>query len=98
MTRRMCFLRLWLVIKGAVSILGRLMLEFYLAIPAVLQVGADPGLAVSALMRYLGTLVGIYASRGGRKGVKDESFAHFTNWIYEGLGQKVDYDLIVPSY
>ncbi|KAL4946593.1 hypothetical protein BDV06DRAFT_218308 [Aspergillus oleicola] len=52
--------------------------------------------------RFTGTLVGIYASRGGRKvqrgGGSKEDFAYFSNWRYEGLGQEVHYDLVVPSY
>ncbi|KAL4876339.1 glycosyl hydrolase [Aspergillus karnatakaensis] len=57
--------------------------------------------------RFTGTLVGVYASRGGRpapstsrggKGDKGGDFAYFSNWRYKGLGQKIDHDLIVPSY
>ncbi|KAL4951286.1 glycosyl hydrolase [Aspergillus filifer] len=59
--------------------------------------------------RFTGSLVGIYASRGGRQGTKatgagthelgtEGGFAYFSNWKYEGLGQKVDYNLVVPSY
>ncbi|KAL5342182.1 glycosyl hydrolase [Aspergillus crustosus] len=60
--------------------------------------------------RFTGTLVGVYASRGGHaptsvtslgggngKGKKSD-FAYFSNWRYKGLGQKIDHDLIVPSY
>lgn len=60
------------------------------------------------LTNELGTLVGVYASYGGHgqrattsqaKGLDTEAdFAYFSNWTYEGLGQKVDYDNIVPSY
>ncbi|KAL4789640.1 glycosyl hydrolase [Aspergillus venezuelensis] len=48
--------------------------------------------------RFTGTLVGIYASQRGRKVVKEEGLAYFSNWVYKGFGQKVDYDLVVPSY
>ncbi|KAL4966904.1 glycoside hydrolase family 43 protein [Aspergillus stella-maris] len=48
--------------------------------------------------RFTGTLVGVYASQAGRRNAKGKGFAYFSNWFYEGLGQKVDYDLIVPSY
>ncbi|KAL2867677.1 glycoside hydrolase family 43 protein [Aspergillus lucknowensis] len=47
--------------------------------------------------KFTGTLVGVYASRGGRPqpGYGEDDFAYFSNWRYEGQGQKVDYDLIV---
>ncbi|KAL4924821.1 glycosyl hydrolase [Aspergillus undulatus] len=58
--------------------------------------------------RFTGTLVGIYASRGGpglgtTSGVpggsnRGNDYAYFSNWMYKGLGQKVDYDVVVPSY
>ncbi|KAL4863078.1 hypothetical protein BDV12DRAFT_206834 [Aspergillus spectabilis] len=58
--------------------------------------------------RFTGTLVGVYASRGGHapstsnglsgKGTKGDDFAYFSNWRYKGLGQKIDHELIVPSY
>ncbi|KAL4750001.1 hypothetical protein BDW72DRAFT_204230 [Aspergillus terricola var. indicus] len=48
--------------------------------------------------RFTGTLVGIYASRAGHPGGNGTDFAYFSNWKYEGLGQKVDYDVVVPSY
>ncbi|RDW68897.1 uncharacterized protein DSM5745_08657 [Aspergillus mulundensis] len=47
--------------------------------------------------RFTGTLVGVYASRAG-KGGKSKDYAYFSDWKYEGLGQKVDWDVIVPSY
>lgn len=56
----------------------------------------------------IGTLIGVYASYGGHgqraitgevQGLDTEAdFAYFSNWKYEGQGQKVDYDTIVPSY
>ncbi|KAL2850060.1 glycosyl hydrolase [Aspergillus pseudodeflectus] len=52
--------------------------------------------------RFTGTLVGVYASRGGHSTAnvadKQSDFAYFSNWRYKGLGQKIDHDLIVPSY
>ncbi|KAL5042753.1 hypothetical protein BDW71DRAFT_216722 [Aspergillus fruticulosus] len=48
--------------------------------------------------RFTGTLLGIYASRSGHQGSNGTDFAYFSNWRYEGLGQKIDYDVIVPSY
>ncbi|KAL4971935.1 glycosyl hydrolase [Aspergillus desertorum] len=48
--------------------------------------------------RFTGTLVGVYASRAGHRGGNGTDFAYFSNWKYAGLGQKVDYDVIVPSY
>ncbi|KAL2825728.1 glycosyl hydrolase [Aspergillus cavernicola] len=58
--------------------------------------------------RFTGTLVGVYASRGGRVGHtgsgfggdkgKKGDYAYFSNWRYDGQGQKVDDDMIVSSY
>ncbi|KAJ0424007.1 glycosyl hydrolase [Aspergillus carlsbadensis] len=52
--------------------------------------------------RFTGTLLGVYASRGGHATTSladgKDDFAYFSNWRYKGLAQKIDYDLIVPSY
>ncbi|KAL2845288.1 glycosyl hydrolase [Aspergillus pseudoustus] len=55
---------------------------------------------------FTGTLLGVYASRGGHApattpssaATKESDFAYFSNWRYKGLGQKIDHDLIVPSF
>ncbi|KAL2813597.1 glycosyl hydrolase [Aspergillus granulosus] len=51
---------------------------------------------------FTGTLLGVYASRGGHSTTSlpetKRDFAYFSNWRYKGLGQKIDHDLIVPSY
>ncbi|KAL4785017.1 glycosyl hydrolase [Aspergillus varians] len=55
--------------------------------------------------RFTGTLLGVYASRGGYGAStttdldgRTDDFAYFGDWTYTGLGQKVDHDLIVRSY
>ncbi|KAL3471160.1 glycosyl hydrolase [Aspergillus californicus] len=68
-----------------------------------IEVGtADARLLSGDTGRFTGTLVGVYSSRDGHRqtstGGKGDDFAYFSNWRYEGHGQKVDYDLIVPSY
>ncbi|KAL3459017.1 glycosyl hydrolase, partial [Aspergillus heterothallicus] len=52
---------------------------------------------------FTGTLLGVYASRGGHSTTahstdRNSDFAYFSNWRYTGLGQKIDHDLVVPSY
>ncbi|PKY01638.1 xylosidase : arabinofuranosidase [Aspergillus campestris IBT 28561] len=45
--------------------------------------------------KFTGTLVGVYATSNGGSG---QTEAYVSRWRYEGQGQKIDHEVIVPSY
>ncbi|PYI03272.1 xylosidase : arabinofuranosidase [Aspergillus sclerotiicarbonarius CBS 121057] len=56
---------------------------------------ADTRIVSGGTGPFTGSLVGAYATKNGGSG---STPAYISRWRYQGQGQKIDYDRIVPSY